>query len=263
MTAPGRLPPAGCPPARRCDAAIRPRRSCVSWARAGTPRHDRSAGSRRRRATAAGEDRQPDTACPACRPVTRRPGHLSAVARPFVQAGIDLDVRPGAEPWGSANEADCCQRARRGPRRPVRQGSGGRHPHGVGARRVRGGRDGRIRLLNVSYDPTRELYQEIQRGVRAALARGDGPGRHDRAIPWRLRQSGAGCHRRAGSGRCHPLWPLTSRRSRLRVSSRTTGRTAFRSTARRTRRRSCTRCGPGIRRTSGGGRIWRGRTCRS
>ncbi len=42
-------------------------------------------------------------------------------------------------------------------------------------------------ILNVSYDPTRELYSAYQRGLRRASGRQTtGDTRHDPAVAWRL-----------------------------------------------------------------------------
>ena len=55
----------------------------------------------------------------------------------------------------------------------------------------------RVELLNVSYDPTRELYQEFNAAFVGALAGEDRPDRHDPTVARRIRRAGAVGHRRA------------------------------------------------------------------
>ena len=52
-----------------------------------------------------------------------------------------------------------------------------------------------VTLLNVSYDPTRELYQEFNR-LRRVLERQDRPGRDHPSVARRIRQAGPLGHRR-------------------------------------------------------------------
>ena len=51
-------------------------------------------------------------------------------------------------------------------------------------------------ILNVSYDPTRELYKAYQRGLRRRLEGQDRRDRHHRAVARRLRRAGPRRHRR-------------------------------------------------------------------
>ena len=54
------------------------------------------------------------------------------------------------------------------------------------------------KILNVSYDPTRELYQEINAAFAKQWQAKTGDNDHDPAVPWRVGQTGALCHRRPG-----------------------------------------------------------------
>ena len=56
-------------------------------------------------------------------------------------------------------------------------------------------------LLNVSYDPTRELYREINPCLRRSMAGEDRRTPHHQSVAWRLRRTGAGRAGRA-AGRC-------------------------------------------------------------
>ncbi len=47
-------------------------------------------------------------------------------------------------------------------------------------------------ILNVSYDPTRELYQEVNAAFAARLEGEDRADDRDPAVPRRLRQAGPG-----------------------------------------------------------------------
>ena len=58
-----------------------------------------------------------------------------------------------------------------------------------------------VTLLNVSYDPTRELLSGLQRCIRQVLEGQDRAGRHDPAIARRLGQAGARGNRWLGGGR--------------------------------------------------------------
>ena len=61
-----------------------------------------------------------------------------------------------------------------------------------------------VSLLNVSYDPTRELYEDFNKSFAdywKSQDRQDGGGK---TIPWRLREAGAGRDRRLGSRRGDP-----------------------------------------------------------
>ena len=51
-------------------------------------------------------------------------------------------------------------------------------------------------LLNVSYDPTRELYKAVNEAFIKDWKAKDRRDRHHRAIAWRLRQAGPRRHRR-------------------------------------------------------------------
>ena len=48
-----------------------------------------------------------------------------------------------------------------------------------------------VTLLNVSYDPTRELYQEFNAAFAKHWKAEDRPDGHDQAVARRLRQAGA------------------------------------------------------------------------
>ena len=72
----------------------------------------------------------------------------------------------------------------------------------------------RVTLLNVSYDPTRELYQDINKAFAAALAGAQRPGRHDPPVAWRLGQAGALGHRWSRCRRRHACAGLRHRRNR-------------------------------------------------
>ncbi len=66
-------------------------------------------------------------------------------------------------------------------------------------------------LLNVSYDPTRELYQDYNRGLRQILEGQDRRDGDDQPVPRRLGRSGPLGDRRARGRRRHAgLWPTTS-----------------------------------------------------
>ena len=45
-------------------------------------------------------------------------------------------------------------------------------------------------ILNVSYDPTRELYKDYRRGLRRALEGRDRRDGHHPAVAWRLGRAG-------------------------------------------------------------------------
>ena len=67
-----------------------------------------------------------------------------------------------------------------------------------------------VSLLNVSYDPTRELFQDYNKAFARYWKAKTGDDGDDQAIARRLRQAGARRHRRA-RGRCRDA------RSRLRT----------------------------------------------
>ena len=48
-----------------------------------------------------------------------------------------------------------------------------------------------VELLNVSYDPTRELYEEYNKSFARVLAEEDRRQGHRQAVAWRLGQAGA------------------------------------------------------------------------
>ena len=58
-------------------------------------------------------------------------------------------------------------------------------------------------LLNVSYDPTRELYVEFNKAFAKHWQEETGPGSDDRAVARRRRQAGPGGHRRPEGRRRH------------------------------------------------------------
>ena len=62
--------------------------------------------------------------------------------------------------------------------------------------------DSDLTILNVSYDPTRELYKEYNEAFVQHWKREDGPDGHGRAVARRVGQAGpAGDQRFAGLGR--------------------------------------------------------------
>jgi ABC-type sulfate transport system substrate-binding protein len=65
-----------------------------------------------------------------------------------------------------------------------------------------------VTLLNVSYDPTRELYVEYNAAFAQTLEGQDRPGRDHQAKPRGLGPPGAFGHRRAGGRRGHPVLTL-------------------------------------------------------
>ena len=109
-----------------------------------------------------------------------------------------------------------------------------------------------VTLLNVSYDPTRELYEDFNQQFAAYWKAQDRPGRDDPPVARRLGQAGALGHRRprrrrrdAGAGLRH------RRRSPTRPGCcRPTGRRACPTTARPTPRPSCSWSARATRRAS-------------
>ena len=97
-----------------------------------------------------------------------------------------------------------------------------------------------IKLLNVSYDPTRELYKEFNAGVRQVLEGEDRTGRRRPAVARRLGQAGPRGDRRPGGRRGHAGPGLRHRRACTRTAGlcRRTGRSGCRTTARPTPPRS-------------------------
>jgi ABC-type sulfate transport system substrate-binding protein len=53
-----------------------------------------------------------------------------------------------------------------------------------------------VELLNVSYDPTRELYRDVNEAFAKEWQTKDRPASHDQAIARRFRQPGTRCDRR-------------------------------------------------------------------
>ena len=104
-------------------------------------------------------------------------------------------------------------------------------------------------LLNVSYDPTRELYQDFNAAFAQALAGEDRREGHDQAVARRFGQAGAHRDRRSRGRRRDAGARLRHRRDRAtsRSCCPPTGRRDCRTTARRTRRRSCSSCARAIR----------------
>ena len=90
-------------------------------------------------------------------------------------------------------------------------------------------------ILNVSYDPTRELYKAVQRGLRRALEGRDRRDRHHRAVAWRLGQAGPGGDRRARRRRRDAGARRRHQRHRHEVRARSTA--DWRKQVRRTTRR--------------------------
>ena len=73
---------------------------------------------------------------------------------------------------------------------------------------------GEVKLLNVSYDPTRELYEDVNAAFAAEWKAKTGAGRRREAVARRLGQAGARGHRRARGGRRHARARLRHRRDR-------------------------------------------------
>ena len=115
-----------------------------------------------------------------------------------------------------------------------------------------------VTLLNVSYDPTRELYQDFNAAFAKYWKAKTGEKVVDQAVARRLGQAGARGHRRPRGRRRHARARLRHRRDRRarRSCCRRTGRSACRTTARRTPRRSCSSCARAIRRASRTGTTW-------
>ena len=115
----------------------------------------------------------------------------------------------------------------------------------------------KVSILNVSYDPTRELYQDVNAAFADDWKAKTGDDAHRPAVARRLRQAGA----RGRSTASRPTssrwrWRTTSTRSRrVRACSPPTGRSGCRTTAARTPRRSCSSSARGIRRGSRTGTI--------
>ena len=107
-----------------------------------------------------------------------------------------------------------------------------------------------VTLLNVSYDPTRELYEDFNKQFATLLEGEDRPGRHDPAVARRLGQAGPLGDRRPRGRRGDARAGLRHRPDRGEGAAccRPTGRTGCPTTARPTRRRSCCSCARGTRR---------------
>ena len=106
---------------------------------------------------------------------------------------------------------------------------------------------GAVELLNVSYDPTRELYQEFNAAFAKYWHGKTGQNGGHSAVARRLRRAGARGHRRPRSRRRHARAGLRHRRDRgSRPDRQPAGRSGCRRTARRTRRRSCSSSGRAI-----------------
>ncbi len=116
-----------------------------------------------------------------------------------------------------------------------------------------------VTLLNVSYDPTRELYEDYNKAFADLL---EGQDRPDTVTisqsPRRLGQAGPLGDRRPGGRRRDPGAGLRHRCDREQRPSccPPTGKRAADRTARPTPRRSCSWCARAIRRASRTGTIW-------
>ena len=113
-------------------------------------------------------------------------------------------------------------------------------------------------ILNVSYDPTRELYKEFNAAFAAHVEGRDRRDRDDPAVAWRLGQAGPRRDRRprrrrgdAGARRRH-----RRHRQEVRQDPRRLARRACRTTPRPTPRPSCSWSARAIRRASTTGAIW-------
>jgi len=104
-----------------------------------------------------------------------------------------------------------------------------------------------LELLNLSYEPTRELYQEFQRGICQTMG-GEYPGtRSPSSNPIRIGQAGAHRDRRPDRGCRHARACLRHRQTPPRRNCcQPTGRSACRTTVHRTVHRvsSCARAIP-------------------
>ena len=101
-----------------------------------------------------------------------------------------------------------------------------------------------VKLLNVSYDPTRELYQDVNAAFAQAVEGQDGPRRHDQPVARRLGQAGPRGDRRPRGRRGHAGARLRHRRDRREVGA-AAGRLADAAAQQQlalTRRRSCSSC---------------------
>ena len=123
---------------------------------------------------------------------------------------------------------------------------------GVGATLAAGGAIAQTTLLNVSYDPTRELYREFNEAFNAHWQAEGHAAVADRSLARRLRQPGAGGDRRprraggdAGAGQRHRRASPTSP-----ARSRPTGSRSCRTTPRPTPRPSSSWCARAIPRAS-------------
>ena len=76
----------------------------------------------------------------------------------------------------------------------------------------------RVHLLNVSYDPTRELYQDFNNAFAAALESEDRPGRRHQAVARRFGQAGPRGDRRL-AGRRGDAWRWPTISTRLRTTA--------------------------------------------
>ena len=103
-------------------------------------------------------------------------------------------------------------------------------------------------LLNVSYDPTRELYQDFNEAFADALEGGDRRDGHHPAVARRLGQAGARGDRRPRRRRRDAGAGLRHRRDRRqgRQAAQGLAERACRTTARPTPRRSCSWCARAI-----------------
>ncbi len=106
-----------------------------------------------------------------------------------------------------------------------------------------------VGILNVSYDPTRELYKDFNRAFADHWEQGTGPGSDCRAVARRIGQAGAERDRRAARPTWSRWpWPTTSTRS---ATSRTADRQGLAeagcpTTVAPTLRRSCSWCARAI-----------------
>ena len=107
-------------------------------------------------------------------------------------------------------------------------------------------------LLNVSYDPTRELYKAHQPGLRRRLEGQDRRDDHDPHVAWRLRQAGPRRDRRPRRRRRHAGAGRRHRRRSPRAPRRSppTGRSACPTIPRPTPRPSSSWCARATRRAS-------------
>ena len=235
--------PVGCPGA----GGARPR-ARVERRRASTPASptSRVAPCASASAWAVGPQLVPDPQREAGRQLRARPLH--GRRRPRARTARPRTPSSSAHKFPSeASERSCTMSPRRSSVRRGRareRGSWPRPPR-------------RQELLNVSYDPTRELYSGFNAAFASSWQAKTGKDGHDPAVARRLGEAGAGGDRRPGGRRPDPRPRLRHRRGgRVGACCRRTGRSACPATARPTPRPSCSSSARATRRASRTGTTW-------